>query len=109
MFKKIALTTLVVTSLFIATPHKAKAYIPVAEIIIGVQLASALIVAAEPLIKIGFKAFKKGAQKFITYVRNKRAHRQYEDLELVESPYKGYALRLRKYEGDDLMFAAPAA
>ena len=80
MFRKFALITLMSLTCLVSTPNKAKAYIPITEIILGVQLASALVVAAEPLIKIAFRAAKKGTKMLVAYIQNRRARYQRKQL-----------------------------
>ncbi len=97
----------------VSTPNKAKAYIPITEIILGVQMASALIVAAEPLVKIAFKAAKKGKEKLVAYIQRKRAHspKTEEEELLLKDHYQGFTVRIKIDDLDEHYFnmTAPAA
>ena len=111
MVRKFALITLMSLTCLMSTPNKAKAYVPITEIILGVQLASALVVAAEPLIKIAFKAAKKGSRRLAAYIQRKRARPpEVEEEELLLNSYhRGVMVRFKAEDLDEMYFAAPAA
>ncbi|NCP63005.1 MAG: hypothetical protein GW748_08105 [Alphaproteobacteria bacterium] len=72
--KKKFILPLVLSTALLATPHKAKAYVPVAEIIVGIELATSIAIAAKPLVKMAYKAVKKGGKDFIRFIKNHRGH-----------------------------------
>ena len=100
MLKKFALTLMMSTALLINAPSKAKASLPVTEIIAGAQLASELFEAAEPMLKFGFKAFKKGSKKLAAYLHKKRKKHKEEDIDFAMPPYKVFTGRAYDDEDD---------
>tara|TARA_R110002095_G_scaffold209584_1_gene196257 strand:+ start:2493 stop:2921 length:429 start_codon:yes stop_codon:yes gene_type:complete len=73
--------SLILSASLLATPNQAKAYVPIGEIIVGLQIATAVAVAAKPLVKMAYKTIKKGAKDIIHFVKRHRAnHKQKRDI-----------------------------
>ena len=77
MLKKLFLPIVLSIGL-LATPNKAKAYIPIAEIIVIIEAASAIAVAAKPLITMTYKAVKKGVKDVIHFVKRHRSNHKHK-------------------------------
>ncbi|HBN22869.1 MAG TPA: hypothetical protein DD412_06505 [Holosporales bacterium] len=79
--KKTLFLPLILSIALIISPNKAKAYVPVMEIIIGIQVATAVAVAAAPYVKKLYKALKKKGKKFIAFIKKHRGKNRQDVLE----------------------------
>jgi len=79
--KKTLLLPLILSIALVINPNKAKAYVPVMEILIGIQVATAVAVAAAPYVKKLYKALKKKGKKFIAFIKKHRGKNRQDVLE----------------------------
>ncbi len=79
--KKTLFLSIILSLALIIKPNKAEAYVPVVEIIIGIQVATAVAVAAAPYVKKLYKFLKKKGKKFINFVKNHRGKNRVDVLD----------------------------
>ncbi|HBN22871.1 MAG TPA: hypothetical protein DD412_06515 [Holosporales bacterium] len=71
--KKTVLLPLVLSTALLSVPNTAKA-LPISDIIGGIKVATHIAVTAKPLMKMIYKAVKKGGKDLVRFIKNHRGH-----------------------------------